>query len=81
VLQGEAGWSPVWLNDQTVATVVDINPTTERLVLLDVPTGKRRPVGGDLAPGRLLADGHGRLAHWHVLDWGRAPCSIQLTAT
>ena len=72
LLADQPGWSPAWLDDDTIAALIELDVRTSQLILVDVPSGDRRTIGGPIAVGRLYADGHGHLAHWHVTDWVRS---------
>lgn len=58
---------PVWIDDRRVVAIEALQDSTFRLVRLDTADGSREVVGEPLAPGSLIADGHGRVAHQTVI--------------
>lgn len=61
------GSSPVWIDDRRVVAIEAVEDSTFRLVRLDIADGRRQLVGEPLAPGSLIADEHGRVAHQSVI--------------
>ena len=57
---------PVWIDDQRVVALASAQDS-RRLIRHDTVDGSRTVLGEPLAPGSLIADGHGRVAHQSVV--------------
>ena len=62
VLMAVDGYSPVWIDERSIASLREIGPMRSELVKLDLGADYPSPVGATLGIARLIADRNGHLA-------------------
>lgn len=70
LVHDQPGRAPVWIDNRMVLVVREVDQDTGWLVRVDSRDGGREMVGVPIAPGRLVADGRGHVAHWTVSGEG-----------